>query len=75
MRSGGGRPAYTTRLCVSGNLSQADLLKVIFFARSKFTFKKFAQSYALKLLKKTYKIWKNFVKLCQKYEKVTVLQV
>ena len=52
----------------------ADLLKVIFFARSEFTFDKFAQNYGLILLKKTIGFEKNFVKLCQKYEKVPVLQ-
>ena len=27
------------------------------------------------IVKETYKIWKNFINVCQKYEKVPVLQV
>ena len=43
-------------LCKSVKVIFCKTVKVIFFARSEFTFKKFAQSYALKLLKKTNKI-------------------
>ena len=39
--------------------SAQDLLKVIFFARSEFAFKNFAQSYALKLFKKYIRFEKN----------------
>ena len=47
-----------------------DILKVNFFARSEFSLITFCAEIAIK----TYKILKNFVKFCQKYEKVTVLQ-
>ena len=65
----------SVRMSVCSIICLTDLLKVIFFVRSEFTLNFFAQSYALKLLKKTYKIGKNFVKLCQKNLKVTFLQV
>ena len=52
-----------------------DLLKVI-FARSEFTFKNGAQRYELKFQRKHIKLEeKKHVKVCQKYEKVHVLQV
>ena len=55
--------------------ARADLLKVNFFARSEFSLIKFCAELWAEIAIKTYKISNNFVKMCQKYEKVPVLQV
>ena len=49
--------------------------KWFFFARSEFSLIKFCAELCMKIAIKTCNIWKNIVKLCQKYEKLPVLQV
>ena len=52
-----------------------DLLKVFFFARLKFTSKNFAQSYALKLVKKHRRFEKTLSNFAKNMKKVTALKV
>ena len=53
----------------------SDILKVNYFARSTFSLIQFwAELCAEIVFKKKPNIGKNFIKLCQKHEKVTVLQ-
>ena len=71
------KPQHLRIYSIAYHIMHADLLKVIFFARSEFSLIKFCAELCTKIAIKTCKIWrkKNLVKLCQKYEKVPVLQV